>query len=149
MVKQKDILTAINQILVNLYPEYAVYIQKCKKDFEPKSFKLEFVRMSKIDNSYKTVQKTVYYTITCFASKDDYYLTNPEELIDVQETILQELQIGFITVGKRAIKVSGSSGGIDIDRAYIDLQLEFIDNRTDKEDDIPLAESVITRIQEV
>jgi hypothetical protein len=149
MVKQKDIFKAINLLLIDLYPEYTVHIQSCPKDFVPSSFKIEFVHVSEVDKCRTTVEKTVYYTITCFASKDEYYRTNPEELTDIQETILIKLQKGYLTVGDRAIKVKASTGGIDKDRAYIDLQLEFCDNRTDEEDQTPLATSVNTRIQEV
>ena len=149
MVKQKDITTAINQMLVKLYPNYTVYIQRCSKDFNPNSFKIEFIHISEVDVCRATVKKTVYYTITCFASKDDYYRVNPEELTDIQEAILEELRKGYITVGKRALKVKASTGGIENDRAYIDLQLEFCDNRTDEEEQAPIASSVQIRIQEV
>ncbi len=148
MVKQNEILLAINLLLVAAYPEYTVYIQECPKNFDRPSFKIENVRISQIDVCRSTVEKTVYYTITCFATTDDYYRTNPEELTDLQDTILQKFLPGYVTVGDRAIKVKGSTGGTDTDRAYIDLQFEYFDNRTDEVDQTPLITSVTTNIME-
>jgi hypothetical protein len=149
MVKQKEIQLAINKMLVAIYPDYTIYIQECPKDFARPSFKIELVRISQTDASHSTVEKTAYYTITCFASTDEYYRTSQDDLIDLQDTILLELQRGYFVVGDRAIKVKGSTGGVDSDRAYIDLQFEYCDNRTDEEDQTPIAASVTTRIQEV
>jgi hypothetical protein len=149
MVKQKDILQAINRMLIAVYPDYTIYIQDCPKDFDRPSFMIEFVRTNQIDVSRTTIEKTVYYTITCFTIIDEYYRSDPEELADLQETILQKLLIGYLLVGDRALKVKASTGGLDPDRAYIDLQLEYYDNRTDEADQTPLATSVTTKIQEV
>lgn len=149
MIKQTDILTAINRLLIEVYPEYMVYIQACPKDFERPSFLLEIIRISQTDICRSSVEKTVYFTVTFFAETDKYYRSDPEELADIQDTILQHFNIGYVMVGDRAIKVKGSSGGIDADRAYIDLQFEFIDNRYDNVEQEPVATSVTTRIQEV
>ena len=146
MVKQNDIFTAINKLLVALYPNYTVYIQECEKDFDRPSFMIELMRISQIDVCRASVEKTVYCTITCFSTTDDYYRSNPEELTNLQDTILQKLQIGYLKVGDRAIKVKASAGGTDPDRAYIDLQFEYFDNRTDEAEQAPLTTSVTTKI---
>lgn len=147
MVKQKDILREINIILVKAFPKYAVYINNCPKDFERPSFLLELVRMSQRDVSRNTFEKTVYFTITCFTTIDERYHSDAEDIIELQENVLQLFAQGYVKVGDRAIKVQGSTGGIDTDRAYIDLQLEYFDNRTDEEDNTPLITSVYTKIR--
>ncbi|MDD3173583.1 MAG: hypothetical protein PHF63_07985 [Herbinix sp.] len=146
MIKQNDILTAINRILVELYPDYMVYINNCPKDFTRPSFEIGLIRVSQTDACRTTVEKTAYYTLTCFTTVDEYHMSEPEDLIDLQDTIIQKLQIGYVIVGDRAIKFKSSTGGIDPDRAYIDLQFEYFDNRTDEVDTTPLATSVTTRI---
>jgi hypothetical protein len=148
MVKQSAILTAINRLIVEAFPYNTVYIQGCPKDFNRPSFMLEYIRLSQRDATRKAIEKTVYFTITCFTPVDKYYRSDMDELANLQEETLQLFSSGYITVGDRALKVQGSTGGMDTDRAYIDLQFEFFDNRTDAEDQTPLMSSVTTRIQE-
>ena len=147
MVKQSELFRAVNVMLIELYPEHMVYIQECKKDFCPKSFLIELVRVSTRDICRMSVEKTIYYTITCFSTKDEYYRTNPEELAEIQEKILEYLQIGYLRVGNRAIKVKASSGGMEKSRAYIDLQFEFTDDRADANAAEPLITSVTNNIR--
>lgn len=148
MIKQTDIFTAINRLLVNVYPDRTVYTKELGKDFDRFSFFIEFVRISTRDVSRDTIEKTVYFTITCFTPQDKKSFYDREELADIQDNILIALQKGYLTVGERALQVQGSTGGMDTDRAYIDLQFEYFDNRTDEIDDTPLMTSVTTRIKE-
>jgi hypothetical protein len=149
MIRQTDIFTAINRMLVDVYPERIVYPKEPAKDFNRSSFFIEFVRISSKDVSRTTVEKTVYFTITCFVPPDKNKAYDREELASIQDNILQELQKGYINVCDRALHIKASSGGMDTDRAYIDLQFEYFDNRTDEVDQTPIATSVTTRIQEV
>ena len=147
MVNQKELFRSINRILVDPFPDYTVYINACPKEFDRPSFLLELVRISQRDANRKTVEKTAYFTITCFYTVDNRYQSDIENLIDLQENVLQLFAKGYVTVGDRAIKVTGSTGGLDIDRAYIDLQFEYFDDRTDEEDKTPLITSVSTKIR--
>lgn len=149
MVKQDDILTAINCLLVKTYPSFTVYIQSCPKDFLRPSFLLEIIKSSQVDLCRTSIEKTVYFKITCFTGADQYYRSNPEELASMQECILQFFSQGYITVGERAIKVKEYTGTMEADKSFIELQLEYVDNRTDEEDQTPIAASVTTKIQEV
>ena len=150
MVKQTDIFLSINKLLVEAFPNFVVYVQDCPKDFKRPSFLIEFVRLSQIDVCRQSVEKTIYLTITCFNEKDKYGRSDMEKLADIQDTVLQLFLKGYVMVEDRAIKVKSSAGGMDTDMAaYIYLQFEYFDNRTDEEDQTPLAASVNTRIKEV
>lgn len=144
MVRQTDILTAINKILVAAYPTYTVYVNNCHKDFVRPSFLLEIIKISQVDICRTSIEKTVYFTITCFTKVDKYYNSDQEELADLQDNIINQFNTGYVVVGDRAIKVKASTGGMDTDRSYIDLQFEFVDNRNDEDDTTPLIESVTT-----
>ncbi len=98
--------------------------------------------------SRTTVERTAYFTITCFSPADSYYRFNPEELADMQDGIFQIFSRGYLEVGDRFMKALSSVGGMESDRAYIDLQIEYFDNRTEEEAQEPLIASVKTRIQE-
>lgn len=138
MVKTNDIMTAINEKIVESFP-YTVYVQRCPKDFVRPSFWIQHIRTSRRDVNRSTVEKTVYFTITCFTPLDEHFAVDPEELIELQEAIIQLFSAGYLNVGDRAIKIKSSSGGIDIDRAYVDLQFEFYDDRFDETDDAETA----------
>lgn len=149
MIKQNDIITAINIVLVASYPDYKVYVQRCPKDFKRPSFLLENVRTSRRDINRTTVEKTVYFKITCFINVDEYYRSDTDALSEIQEAVMQLFSVGHVIVGDRAIKVQSSTGGNEYDRAYVDLQFEYFDNRTDAADTMPLVASVKTNLEEV
>lgn len=143
MIKVKDIMTAINKKLAETFP-YAVYVQRQPKDFVRPSFLIEHIRTSQKDVNRSTTAKTAYFTITCFTPLNKHFDVNMEELLELQETVMQLFAVGFLRVNDRAIKVQSSSGGIDDDRAYVDLQFEYFDDRNDDVDEIPLMGTVMT-----
>lgn len=148
MIKQSDILTAINRLIAARFPDYTVYIQACPKDFKRPSFMIKYVKLSQTDVCHSTVEKTVYFTITCFTPVDKYYRSDMDELADLQDETMQLFTPGYVTVGDRALNVQGSTGGMNLDHAHIELQFVYFDNRTEAEDQIPLMASVSTRIKE-
>lgn len=147
MVRINDIFIAINKKIVEAYPSYTVYAKYNPKDFKRPSFLLEFIRNSQIDICRTSVEKTVYFTITCFTEVDKYNHADPEELAELQEGVIQLFNEGYIVVGDRAIKVKSSAGGIDDDQAYVDLQFEYTDNRTYKTEDKPIVAEINTRME--
>lgn len=148
MIKTDDIMTVINELIIELYPASTIYVQTCPKDFVRPSFWLEHIRTASTDVNKITVDKTVYFSITGFTSIDKHFRSKPADLLDVHDNILKLFAKGYIIVGDRAIKVRASTGGTDIDRAYIDIQFEFFDNRTDEVNDDPLITLVTTKILE-
>ena len=144
MIIPSDIMTAINIVLVSANPKHIVYPQRCPKDFKRPSFLLEYVKTSRRDKNRTTVEKTIYFRITCFIKTDDYNRSDTDLLADIQENIVQLFSGGYVTVGDRSIKVMSSTGGFDADRAYVDLQFEFFDNRTNEVNTTPLMGMVKT-----
>lgn len=147
MVRINDIFIAINKKIVEAYPSYTVYTKYNPKDFKRPSFLLELIRNSQIDICRTSVEKTVYFTITCFTEVDKYNHADPEELAELQEGVIQLFNEGYIVVGDRAIKVKSSAGGIDDDQVYVDLQFEFVDNRSDETDEKPIMAEINTRME--
>lgn len=148
MVTRQDIYEAINRCIAQAFPGYPVYDNENPKDFKRPSFMIEYATTTRNDASNRIVEKTAYFTIACFTPVDQYGRSNVHELSDLQEKTLQLFAKGYITVGDRAIKVRGSTGGADLDRAYVDLQFHYYDDRTDEEDVTPLMGSVVTNLQE-
>jgi hypothetical protein len=135
-------------MLADKFKEYPVHVKKCPKDFKRPSFYIEFIKVSPRDICRITVEKTTYLTVTCFTPLDDSGNADKEELADLQDSVMQLFSQGYVKVIDRAITVKASTGGMDDDRAYVDLQFEYFDNRTDEKEIAPIIASVETRIQE-
>lgn len=149
MVTAIEIMTGVNTVLVEIAPEYKVYLQRCPKDFKRPSFLIKYVRTNRRDMNKSTVEKTVYLTITCFVGKDTYYRSDTDDLAEIQEKIMQVFTERHLTVNDRAIKMQSSTGGFEEDIAFVDLQCTYFDNRTDAVDTTPLVASVNTNLEEV
>jgi hypothetical protein len=148
VIKSNDIITEINKLLVKAYPIRTVYINLCPKDFDRPSFLIQCVREICIDVNRWTVQITGYYTVVCFENVNDYHNSDSEALLTVQNAIMDLFRDGYIQVGDRIIKCKSSNGGINDDASFIDVQVEYFDDRTDKVDTTPLMGTVTTNIKE-
>ena len=148
MVKLNDLFTSINKLLISLFRSHTVYTQSCPKDFKRPSFLIEYVKTTQSDVNRFTIEKTAYFTITGFTKIDSYYRSEPSELISMKENVLELFSDGYVQVGDRSIKVKSSSGGMDTDRIYIELQFEYFDERNTMNDTTPFIATVITNIQE-
>lgn len=148
MVTQKDILLGLNLKLAIAFPQHTIYVQECPKDFKRPSFLLEYVSTSRKDATRNTIAKTAYFTLACFTPVDKYSRSDMDELSGLQEDTMQLFSDGYVMVGDRAVKVQSSTGGMDLDRAFIDLQFEYFDARTEAADTNPLIASVQTNLQE-
>lgn len=148
MVKSNDILTQINRLLVKAYPDRTVYINLCPKDFARPSFFIECLSENISDVNRSTVQVTGYYTITCYIEVDKYHNSDAEALMAVQDAVLDIFKDGYITVGNRKIKCKSSAGGMDSDAAYVDIQFEYYDDRSDTKETYPIMGMVKIKLQE-
>lgn len=138
----------VNRLLVQKYPDYTVYIDLCPKHFERPSFLIELVTVTQKPVNSKTIQEKVYFTITCFDTTDDYSHSDTVSLLAVQQGVLDIFRQGYIKVEDRSIEVKASSGGRNFDMAYIDLQFEYYEDRSQVKDDMPLMKNVYTTIKE-
>ena len=146
MTTTQDILTALQSLVAAEIPELQrIYTDLVPKDFKRPSALLQAVRTDCDDANKKLVDITEYLLITVFDITDDYTHTSAAGLSALQTKILLLFRKGYITVQDRALRIKASTGGRDQDRAYIDLQLNYCDNRDDTPDTTPLMESIESR----
>lgn len=138
----------INRLLVEKYPDYTVYIDLCPKHFERPSFLIELVTIRQRPINAKTIQETAYFSITCFDVTNDYSHSSTTNLLTVQQGVLDIFRAGYISVDGRALEVKASSGGRNFDQAYIDLQFEYFEDRSQVKDDMPLLKNVYMNVKE-
>lgn len=149
MITPEQIEIEVNRMLaVNFSEVKAIYRNRYPRDYDRPSFLIETVKFDIDAASRKTVRCVDYLTVTCFAEIDDHGNAPDGALLALQSDVLQLFRPGFIRVGNRALKVKASAGGADFDRSYIDLQLEFYDDRTDELDTSPLMQEVEFALKE-
>lgn len=132
LIKVRD---EINKILVKRYPTLTVYIDKIPKDFERPSFLIEYVTSSQDSISKDTLKEQLFYTITYFSNVDEYYNVDKMDLHSVLVEVLKVFRIGYIRVEDRAVNIRASSGGSNENEIYIDLQLEYFDDRLEESEE--------------
>lgn len=143
MITLEQIEIEINRLLVVKFPDVqTIYRNRYPHEFDRPSFLIETVKFDLDAANRKSVRCVDYITITCFVEVDEFGNAADGTLIAIQSKVMQLFRPGFIRVGNRALKVKASTGGADFDRSYIDLQLEFYDDRTDEQDTTPLMEEL-------
>ena len=141
-------MDAINLLLVGKYPEHTIYIDLCPKKFDRPSFLIELITVDQSPVNCKTIQETVYFTITCHDITDDYSNSDTTRLLALQQGVLDLFRDGYIPVEDRRIQVKASSGGRNFDRAYVDLQFEYYEVRSDAQDTTPMMKEIYTTVKE-
>lgn len=148
MITTGALFDAINLTLVAKYPARTVYINNCPKEFDRPSFLLEAVRVSASDAGRNVVSVDAYYTITIFEAIDDYYNSDAVALLETQDAVIGLFRAGHLTVSGRAVKLKSSAGGMDTDRAYVDLQFAYFDDRAEPAAPGPLMAEMETTIKQ-
>lgn len=126
LIKIRD---EINKLLVKRYPTLTVYIDKVPKDFERPSFLIEYVTSNQNSINKDTLKEQVFYTITYFSEVDEYYNTDKIDMHSVLVEVLKIFRVGYIKVENRVITIDASGGGSNENEIYIDLQLEYFEDR--------------------
>jgi len=148
MITEKDILTGINSLLVAAYPQSTVYLNLCPDSFVRPSFLLEHAKTTCQDINKNTVALTVNCNISCFLELNEDYAAAAEALMARQEGVISLFSSGYMEINTRSLKVKANAGSLDPGVAYVELQLEYYDDRWAEVDDKPLMATVNTNLQE-
>jgi len=148
VVTTRQIVDAISGLLVKQLNAECVYTNRCSEDFERPSYLIEAVTGGSGSANRRTVDQTSFFTITNFEVVDEFGNCDDGALLEIQDKVMNLFRPGYIRVGDRALKVAASTGGSDFDRSYVDLQLEFFDDRDDEADTAPLMEEVEFTLKE-
>lgn len=146
MIKIQD---AINRLLVKIYPDFAVYIDDVPQGFERPSFLIEYISSSTDIVNKNIVFEKVYYTVTYFGPVDDYYNQDTLDLQKVLINILKPFRQGYIQVEDRAIAVKASNGGKNKNEIYMDIQVEYFEDRLEVGPSYPLMEDININLKEI
>ena len=132
MVKVNDIVSAINQKLVELDPISTVYTNLLPKDFLRPSFFIEMTPeapLSITDANRSTIAVTVGFTITCFVESDGHYNSDTSRIAERVDHVTEIFTEGYLQVGDRCLKVDITKGGVDFTESSISVVFDYFDDR--------------------
>lgn len=143
-----EIIDAVAALACERLPQLTrIYTELVPRDFERPSLLIQSVT-NKIDTANRaTVAVTAYLTLTLLDVTDDYAHSNMTRLLRWQQDLLELFLPGVLLVNGRALAVKASTGGRDWDKAYVDLQLTYYDDRGLPVPDQSLMETVETTIE--
>lgn len=123
-----EILDAINRLLVGKWPTRTVYVDVCPVDFERPSFWLAVEKHDLADANRFLIKNDLQLRLTIYDELDDHYEASwyrlSQETDDATALLSQVL-----TVGQRHLKLQLKVLPRDPDRAYIQINTSWMDNR--------------------
>ena len=143
-----EILGAINLLLVERWPERTVYVDVCPIDFERPSFWLAVEKHDLTDANRFLIRNDLQLRLTLFDELDDHYEASWYRLS--QETdIVTDLLCRVLEVGERHLKLQLKVLPRDPDRAYVQINTSWMDNRPgmDTGASVPAADDYSMRVR--
>ena len=147
MINKTAVVNAVAAALHGKWPVMDIHQNLCPVDFERPAFLIETPRVTLRDAARNLLEETIYLTVTCFGSTDDYDNSDVGELSQMQTEVIELFREGFIPVADRAVKIAVSEGGMDFDRSWVDLQAHYFEQRKETTALPPMRE-VYTRLTE-
>lgn len=149
-MKTTEILGAINARLLKKWPERTVYVDVCPMDFDRPSFWLTVEKNTQTDANRLFVQRELQIRLTMYDQLDDHYEASWCRLSDDADAALSLLTLP-LTIGTRNLKLSLKALPREPDRAYIQINVAWMDDRPNLEQEtLPAADTctVSVRINE-
>jgi len=143
-----EILDAINLLLVERWPTRTVYVDVCPIDFERPSFWLAVEKHDLTDANRFLIRNDLQLRLTLFDELDDHYEASWYRLS--QETdIVTDLLCRVLEVGERHLKLQLKVLPRDPDRAYVQINTSWMDNRPgmDTGASVPTADDYSMRVR--
>jgi len=143
-----EILDAINLLLVERWPTRTVYVDVCPIDFERPSFWLAVEKHDLTDANRFLIRNDLQLRLTLFDELDDHYEASWYRLS--QETdIVTDLLCRVLEVGERHLKLQLKVLPRDPDRAYVQINTSWMDNRPgmDTGASVPAADDYSMRVR--
>ena len=123
-----EILDAINARLVEKWPNRTVYVDVCPVDFERPSFWLAVEKHDQTDANRFLLRNDLQLRLTLYDEMEEHYEASWYRLSQEADTALSLLS-QVLTVGQRHLKLQLKALPRDPDRAYIQINTSWMDNR--------------------
>lgn len=140
-MKTTEILDAINALLVKKWPDRTVYVDVCPIDFARPSFWLAVEQDTRTDANRFLVRHDLQLRLTVYDELDEHYDASWYRLAQVTDEIMA-LLTPPLAVSDRCLKLTLKSLPRDPDRAYVQINISWMDKRLESGGDpAPVADS--------
>lgn len=129
MLRQKEILDAVESLMQERFPTLKAYRNLVRKNFDRPSFLVACRKPAMEDATSRTVDRTVQVAITLFASVDDYHDSQMDDLADLLDNAMELFSCGAIGVKDRYLDVGSVTGEVGYDYAELVVPLSWQDDR--------------------
>ena len=123
-----EILDAINLLLVSKWPDRTVYVDVCPVDFNRPSFWLTVEKYDLTDGNRFLIRHDLQIRLTLYDELDEHYDASWYRLSQDTDAVTELLIRGWM-VGHRHLKPLLKVLPRDPDRAYVQINLSWMDNR--------------------
>lgn len=143
-----EILDAVNRLLVGKWPDRTVYLDVCPVDFERPSFWLAVEKHELADANRAFIRHDLRLKLTLYDELDEHYEASWYRLSKETDDAV-DLLSRVLKVGDRHLKPRLKALPRDPDRAYVQIDLSWLDNRPglDTGDPVPAAESYSLKVR--
>lgn len=129
MIKQKEILDSVEQLLLGRFPDMKAYRNMVRQGFQRPSFLVAGGKQTMADATARTVERTAQVKITFFVPVDDYHDSQVDELSDLLVGGMELFSCRAIAVKDRYLDVGDVSGEAGYDFAELTVPLSWQDDR--------------------
>ena len=143
-----EILDAINLLLVEKWPNRTVYVDVCPVDFDRPSFWLAVEKHDLTDANRFLIKNDLQLRLTLFDELDDHYEASWYRLSKETDAVT-DLLCRVLKVGERHLKLQLKVLPRDPDRAYVQINTSWMDNRPglDTGASTPIADNYGLRVR--
>ena len=129
MVKAKDILDSVEQMMQERFPALKAYRNLVRKNFSRPSFLVSARKQTMEDATFRSVDRTAQVKVVLFVPVDDYHDSHMDDLADLLTTAMELFSCRAIAVGDRYLDVGNVAGEILYDCAELTFTLSWQDDR--------------------
>lgn len=147
MINKTAVVNSVAAALHGKWPDMDIHQNLCPVEFERPAFLIETPRVIRKDATIDLIEETIYLTITCFGTTDDYENSDVGELAQMQTEVIELFREGFVPVADRSVKIAVSEGGMDFDRSWVDLQAHYFEQRKETTA-LPPMQHIFTKLKE-
>lgn len=143
----EDIVTAVNRLIVEEWPERPVYRNFMQKDFDRPSFFLEVKKTTVEPLNAHLLHENHVIAAVIFEAVDESGAADNARLIETQGHFQRLFSSGKLKVGDRYLNISVSAPNVDVDSTLVDLTVDYYRARTDERDETPPIRTIETKLE--
>lgn len=144
MLSAKSITDEINRLMVIAFPTAQAHINACPEGFERPAYRIRCAKFVRTDANRSTVAVSAAFEIAYCPEVDDHQIADGDALSAAQDSMIDIFSSGYIKVEDRHLQIKSTPGTLTAGEAFVDIQMDYYDDRPSAPDVTPKMGSVTT-----